>query len=103
MKRANNDRKFPDGFGKRPDLSELKKTEGKERQEYYNGLTIEQKIEKLDAKFGKGVGAKKQRAQFTNTPIAKESDTIQALDIVSVEEETPTKLKAKERKKNEQK
>lgn len=34
------------------------------RQEEYNKLTTEQKIAKLDEKFGKGLGAKKERAKL---------------------------------------
>lgn len=34
------------------------------RQKEYNKLTIKQKIAKLDEKFGKDIGAKKERAKL---------------------------------------
>jgi hypothetical protein len=100
MAKTNNDRKYPDGTSPRPDLTYLKKEDAKERQTYYDGLTLDQKIEKLDAKLGKGVGARKQRAQFAallNTDAPTET-------IISdiIEEDGTTKLKAKERRKKEQ-
>jgi hypothetical protein len=102
MAKTNNTRKYPDGFGKRPDLTHLKKLDAKERQEHYDSLTIEQKIEKLDAKLGKGLGAKKQRAQLVSMSNTKNvvADTTNVSDIV---EEKVSKTKAKERRKNEQK
>ena len=45
---------------------EDKKEEAIERQAAYKELTPDQKIAKLDAKLGKGVGAKKERAKLSN-------------------------------------
>ena len=38
--------------------------EAKKRQEEYDKLTPQEKIAKLDERFGKGVGATKQRAKL---------------------------------------
>lgn len=35
-----------------------------ERNEYYRSLTPERKLEELDRRLGKGVGAKKERAKI---------------------------------------
>ncbi len=42
----------------------IKRREAKARQESYNALTKEQRIAKLDAKFGKGKGATKERKRL---------------------------------------
>lgn len=65
--KTNNNRRHPAGKGSRPDLTKVKQSEAKERQAYYDTLTVEQKIAKLDEKFGKGVGATKQREQFASS------------------------------------
>lgn len=39
----------------------IRKEEAIARQKEYDKLTIEQKIVKLDEKYGKGLGAKKER------------------------------------------
>lgn len=41
-----------------------KKEEAIIRQQEYNKLTIDQKRAKLDEKFGKGLGAKKERTKL---------------------------------------
>lgn len=41
-----------------------RKEEAKTRKTAYGKLTIDQKIEKLDVKFGKGIGAKKARKKL---------------------------------------
>lgn len=43
---------------------EAKRTEASARHEAYNKLTPKQRLDKLDAKLGKGVGAKKERAKL---------------------------------------
>jgi Spy/CpxP family protein refolding chaperone len=43
---------------------DIKQAEAKERDDYYRSLTPEQKLEKLDRKLGKGVGAVKERARI---------------------------------------
>ncbi len=41
-----------------------KREEAEERQAEHDKLTPQQKIDKLDRKFGKGIGAKKERAKL---------------------------------------
>ncbi len=43
---------------------EQRQEEAQERQATYDKLSPEQKTAKLDQKFGKGLGAKKQRAKL---------------------------------------
>lgn len=103
MAKSNNTRRYPNGFGKRPDLTSLKKEDAKERQDHYDTLTVEQKIEKLDAKLGKGVGAKKQRAQLSSNKTNKtQNDIVEVLEVSDISQEKSVKLKAKDRHKNEQ-
>lgn len=42
-------------------LKSEKRVEAEKRQEAYDGLSITEKVDKLDAKLGKGFGANKQR------------------------------------------
>ena len=70
------------GAGPRPDHTEVKKKEAIERQSYYDTLTPVQKIEALDRKLGKGVGAVKQRARLAK-PQAKKPATAGAAQVVS--------------------
>ena len=49
---------------KMPKTIEQKRNEAKERQEKYNNLSIKERIAKLDKKFGKGIGAKKERTKL---------------------------------------
>jgi len=62
MKKENNNRKYPGERGPRPDLAKLKREEAVERQEAYKKLSTEEKLALLDARLGKGAGAKAQRA-----------------------------------------
>ena len=48
----------------RPDNAEIRQKEAAERFEAFNKLTNEQKLEILDARLGKSVGATKQRARY---------------------------------------
>jgi hypothetical protein len=45
-------------------LKEVKQEEAKARQAAYDKLSPKQKLAKLDAKFGKGKGAAKERARL---------------------------------------
>ncbi len=108
-KRSNNNRKYPDGSSPRPDLSSIKRAEAKERQEYYDKLTIPQKLEALDKKFGVDLGAKKQRARL-NTLLNKNtapkssvvpaipSELLSEIDALNNAASEKKKLKAKERR-----
>ena len=50
----------------RLDLKDERQAEAKTRQNAYNKLTTAQKIAKLDALYGKGKGATKQRTKLTS-------------------------------------
>lgn len=43
---------------------EIRKESAKTRQLEYNKLTVQERIAKLDKKYGKGLGAVKQRARL---------------------------------------
>jgi hypothetical protein len=49
---------------KSEEVQELKREQAQERQAYSDGLTVEERIKALDKKFGKGKGAKKERAKL---------------------------------------
>lgn len=110
-KRENNKRKFPDGSGPRPDLSDFKRTEAKNRQDDYDGLTIEQKITALDTKLGVGVGAKRQRARLA--AILEKKNAPASSEVIKMAQEAgedmlglineKKHLKAKDRRRKEQK
>jgi hypothetical protein len=59
-----NERKFPGGKGLRPDCYEMRVRDAAERQAAYDKLTIQQKLDALDARLGAGVGAVRQRARL---------------------------------------
>jgi hypothetical protein len=111
MKRENNNRKYPDGSGKRPDLSSIKRSEATERQAFYDTLSITQKIAALDSKLGAGLGAVKQRARLnsllnkksvvahddTTAPATIPAEALSEIDELNAASEKK-KLKAKERR-----
>jgi hypothetical protein len=116
VKKENNTRRYS---GKQPcHLSKLRITEAEDRKKDYDGLSLEQKIEALDTKLGKGVGAKKQRARLAkaiedrNNPNANlhKGSSVQSFfestgEVKEVEELAQKKqkhLKAKDRRKQEQ-
>ena len=100
-KRLNNNRVYPEGTSPRPDLSKVKRAEAVERQTYYDGLSIDQKITALDTKLGVGVGAKKQRARFADL-LEKKNAPIVA-PVVQEEHAEKKHMKAKERRHKEKK
>jgi len=54
----------------------LKREEAEKRQEIYNSLSIDEKIDKLNKKYGKNKGAKKQREKLKKLKERKnETDT----------------------------
>lgn len=62
---------------------ELRKMRVDERAAYYAALTVQQKIDRLDKRLGKGIGAVKERAKLAKalaTPVVapKEKKTKQA-------------------------
>lgn len=51
---------------KRNDRAKERRLEAEERQARYDALTVKEKVAKLDDLFGKGVGAKKERAKLAS-------------------------------------
>jgi len=62
--KLNNRRKYGDANHQPRHKFKFRVEDAKERQEYYDNLTIQQKIDKLDAKLGVAVGAVRQRARL---------------------------------------
>jgi len=50
--------------GNFPNRKDQKRSEGALRQAEYSALTPKQKLDRLDAKLGKDVGAKRERAKI---------------------------------------
>jgi len=113
-KKENNRRKFPGESSKhRPDKASQRREDAAERQQKSDALTTEEKIQKLDMKFGVGIGAKKERArlaliiekskvknlQSPDSPQPELSDAV-LQEIAALNEETSgkKKIKAKERR-----
>lgn len=49
---------------KREEHIRLKREDATDRKYKYEALTVKQRIQKLDNKLGKGVGAKKERSKL---------------------------------------
>ena len=62
--KLNNRRVYPDANHQPNHKAKFRVDEAKERQEYYNNLSIEEKVAKLDTKLGAGAGAVRQRARL---------------------------------------
>ena len=62
--KENNSRRYPGEFGARPDLADSRRECAKERQSIHETLSPQEKLMKLDAKFGAGKGAAKERAKL---------------------------------------
>jgi hypothetical protein len=61
------------GSGPRPDLRKARQQEAVERQVFWDSLLPHQKLEALDRRLGKGVGASKQRKR-----LIQENDTVKS-------------------------
>lgn len=57
-------RKFPGAKSPRPDNYKFRVEEATERQTAYDKLSIQERLDRLDSRLGKGVGARKQRARL---------------------------------------
>lgn len=66
MAKLNNRRVYPGANHQPCHLADLRKKDSLERQAAYNELTIQQKLDLLDSRLGKGLGAVKQRARLTS-------------------------------------
>jgi hypothetical protein len=98
----NNTRRYPDKPGPRPDLTDLKRSEAKDRQAAYDALSLDEKIAKLDFKFGKGIGAVKERAKLANTSKSPVKAAV-APDETNIVSDAPKRMKAKDRRKQDKK
>lgn len=116
-KKLNNNRRFPGEKSRnRPDKAEKRRTEATDRQLDSNKLSTQQKLDRLDIRFGVGVGAKKERKRLQEALThTKNKNNIEGLehkvlpDDIMQEIETMNesgnkkKLKAKDRRAQEQK
>ena len=65
MKKENTSRRYPgEGCQHRPDKAKERQSEAKARQAITDSLTPQQRLERLDMKFGQGQGAKEERARL---------------------------------------
>lgn len=108
--RANNDRKYPEGSGPRPDLSASKRLEANERQAYFDSLTVEQRLEVINNPRPAtnqercGGEAKKVRAKLAMKKLAPvpRVERQEVAETVEVESADKKRVKAKERRRKEQ-
>lgn len=59
----NSKRKFK-GSGPRPDRADTKRAEAADRKEAYDQLSVKRKLEELDRRLGRNIGARRQRARL---------------------------------------
>ena len=71
---------------------EDKQAEAKDRQAEYNKLSVAQKIAKLDKKFGKNIGAVKERARLLKK---KEAPKIIVKKDMAQKKDAPKNVKKK--------
>lgn len=64
MGSKNNNRRFPGGKGIRPDHYDFRVSEANARQEAWDALSTQAKIDSLDSRLGPGKGAVRQRARL---------------------------------------
>ena len=65
MSKLNSNRKFPGTSNRnRPDKAETRKIEAEARQDVSNEMTPQQRLDRLDMKFGAGKGAAKERKRL---------------------------------------
>lgn len=104
MAKTDNDRKFPGESGPRPDHAAFKRKEAAERQEAYDKLTVNEKLARLDAMFGKEKGATNERARLAKTlHVAVKPDTVVEQKVEASSTEEKPRVKAKQRRKQESK
>jgi succinate dehydrogenase/fumarate reductase flavoprotein subunit len=99
-------KRFPGVKGRRPDNKKFRQEEAATRVEEYAKLSNKEKLDALDAKFGKDRGAAKVRAKLSKTkqePVSVVAATPTASATETLVEELPKKVKAKDRRKADQK
>lgn len=88
----NNDRRYPGESNRcRPDGASMRRREAEERQEAYNKLSAQEKIDRLNMKFGDGVGAKKERARLQKSPVQA---TVLAKDAKGLSDDAMREIEA---------
>jgi hypothetical protein len=105
MKREHNDRKHPGVRGKRPDLKKLKQSEAKERQKFYDGLSVKEKLEHITRQLAKIGGEAKKQIQKLLSIVETKNKSVEVVeretDDVASDAETK-RVKAKDRRKAQQ-
>jgi hypothetical protein len=98
-----NARRFSGG-GPRPDNNEIKRKEAAERTEAWQKLSPVQQLKALDARFGEGKGAAKQRARIlSGIEKARQRPETKKVTPEPVVAESGERIKAKERRAQERK
>lgn len=91
-----NDRLYTDANrSKRPDLCAMRRKEAQERQSAYDKLSAKAKLDRLDAMFGVGKGASRERARLAK---ALEKAAAESVKAPSKEKKDDKKGTSKERK-----
>jgi hypothetical protein len=94
MKKENTSRRYPgEGCQHRPDKAKERQAEAKARQDITDGLTPQQRLERLDMKFGQGQGAKKERARLA---VATTKPQVKVTPVAASVKTTPTANKFEE-------
>ena len=99
-------RMFQGVTGRRPDNKKIRIDEAKERQEAWAKLGLKGQLTALDARLGKGAGAKRQRARLQNlidNPPRPTKKAVEAAAVAPVPTsgEPGERVKAKDRKAQE--
>lgn len=119
MRKENSTRRFPGESNRnRPDKAAERREAAQKRQEECNKLTPQQRLERLDMKFGVGQGAGKERAKLKRAMEAKlktvsdietldrrqlPEEVMQEIAAMNNEDSGKKRIKAKERRKNDKK
>ncbi len=99
--RRSNERKN-DGGGPRPDHNKVKRLAAEKRLEDWQGLSLDTQLAEIDRRFGKGLGAKKQRARIAAAIAAAKAKPVKHDEPMANKGDEGTRIKAKERRAAEQ-
>lgn len=81
----------------RSDLETARKEEAIERQAAYDAKSIEEKLQRLDGKFGKGLGAKKVREKLAREQKEGKKKPLEAMTLPENLMEEPVRGRVRER------
>ena len=93
-KTAGHARRHPGAKSPAPHHYKVRCEEGAERQTAYGALSTQEKIDLLDRKLGKGLGAVRQRVRLAGKPVAKTQSDPVVVEAVA----KPVKTRAKDRR-----